>query len=79
MSDGDVLERDSRGGANRILLVVAMCFIASGAGGLVLEVTWTRMLRLAFGSTTLAISTSLWMVVPALVSGGLKYFGLTAQ
>jgi len=71
MLDGGVQERDSRGGADRILLVVAMCFIASGAGGLVLEVTWTRMLRLAFGSTTLAISTVLVAYMLGLGFGGL--------
>ncbi len=38
---------------------VALCFLLSGMGSLVLEVVWTRMLRLVFGSTTLAASTVL--------------------
>lgn len=39
--------------------VVLACFFLSGASGLVLEMLWTRMLTLVFGSTTLAISTVL--------------------
>src|SRR3954471_21337741 len=39
--------------------VVLACFFLSGASGLILELLWTRMLTLVFGSTTLAISTVL--------------------
>ncbi len=39
--------------------VVLGCFFLSGASGLVLEMLWTRMLTLVFGSTTLAVSTVL--------------------
>src|SRR5947208_3041147 len=39
--------------------VVLICFFLSGASGLILELLWTRMLTLVFGSTTLAISTVL--------------------
>jgi spermidine synthase len=39
--------------------VVLACFFLSGASGLILELIWTRMLTLVFGSTTLAISTVL--------------------
>jgi spermidine synthase len=35
------------------------CFFLSGASGLILELIWTRMLTLVFGSTTLAVSTVL--------------------
>src|SRR5262245_3972003 len=38
---------------------IALCFLGSGVGSLVLEVAWTRELRLVFGSTTLAASTIL--------------------
>ncbi|HJQ84173.1 MAG TPA: fused MFS/spermidine synthase, partial [Candidatus Binatia bacterium] len=38
---------------------LAACFLFSGLGSLVLEVVWTRQLRLVFGSTTLAASTIL--------------------
>src|SRR5271154_6562510 len=40
-------------------LVVLACFFLSGASGLILEMLWTRMLTLVFGSTTLAVSTVL--------------------
>ena len=71
MPDRDAQDHEPRGGADRILLAVAACFVASGAGGLVLEVAWTRMLRLAFGSTTLAISTVLVAYMLGLGFGGL--------
>ena len=71
MSGSDALNREARVGTDRILLAVAVCFVASGAGGLVLEVAWTRMLRLAFGSTTLAISTVLVAYMLGLGFGGL--------
>src|SRR6476659_1385497 len=40
-------------------LVILACFFLSGASGLILELIWTRMLTLVFGSTTLAVSTVL--------------------
>src|SRR3954469_19304345 len=40
-------------------VVVLACFFLSGASGLILEMLWTRMLTLVFGSTTLAVSTVL--------------------
>jgi len=39
--------------------VVLSCFFFSGASGLILELLWTRMLTLVFGSTALAVSTVL--------------------
>lgn len=39
--------------------IVLVCFFLSGASGLILELLWTRMLTLVFGSTTLAVSTVL--------------------
>ena len=39
--------------------VVLTCFFLSGASGLILELLWTRMLTLVFGSTALAVSTVL--------------------
>jgi len=38
--------------------VILACFFLSGASGLILEMLWTRMLTLVFGSTTLAVSTA---------------------
>ena len=40
-------------------VAVLACFFLSGASGLILEMLWTRMLTLVFGSTTLAVSTVL--------------------
>ncbi|MBN2575647.1 MAG: fused MFS/spermidine synthase [Deltaproteobacteria bacterium] len=39
--------------------VVLACFFLSGASGLILELLWTRMLTLVFGSSALAVSTVL--------------------
>src|SRR4051812_23324348 len=39
--------------------VILACFFLSGASGLILELLWTRLLTLVFGSTTLAVSTVL--------------------
>ncbi|MFA6033857.1 MAG: fused MFS/spermidine synthase, partial [Myxococcota bacterium] len=38
--------------------IAATCFFLSGVAGLVLEVLWTKMLTLVFGSTTLAAATT---------------------
>src|SRR6266540_3061310 len=40
-------------------VVILACFFLSGASGLILEMLWTLMLTLVFGSTTLAVSTVL--------------------
>src|SRR5215471_88434 len=40
-------------------VLILACFFLSGASGLILEMLWTRMLTLVFGSTTLAVSTVL--------------------
>src|SRR5258706_14807232 len=45
--------------------LVAVCFVLSGATGLIYEVLWARMLGLVFGGTTLAVST----VVAAFMGG----------
>ena len=51
-------------------LALGVCFFLSGAGSLVLEVVWTRLLRLVFGTTTLAISTILVAYMTGLGLGG---------
>lgn len=53
------------------LVAIAACFFFSGAASLVLEVVWTRLLRLTFGSTTLAVSTVLVAYMLGLGIGGL--------
>ena len=50
---------------------VATCLFLSGAASLMLEVVWTRLLRLVFGSTTLAVSTILVAYMLGLGLGGL--------
>src|SRR5256714_8674535 len=54
---------------NRILLPVSVCFILSGATGLIYEVLWARMLGLVFGATTFAISTVLAAFMGGLALG----------
>ena len=51
-------------------LALGACFFLSGTGSLVLEVAWTRHLRLVFGTTTLAISTILVAYMSGLGIGG---------
>lgn len=53
------------------LWLVALCLVFSGAGSLVLEVVWSRSLKLVFGSTTLAIATILVAYMLGLGLGGL--------
>lgn len=50
---------------------LAACLFVSGLGSLVLEVVWTRQLRLVFGSTTLAASTILVAYMLGLGFGGI--------
>jgi spermidine synthase len=52
-------------------MAVLGCVFLSGAASLALEVVWTRLLRLVFGSTTLAISTILVAYMLGLGLGGL--------
>jgi spermidine synthase len=51
-------------------LALGVCFFLSGAGSLVLEVVWMRLLWLVFGTTTLAISTILVAYMSGLGVGG---------
>jgi len=61
---------DTGGGSAGDRIVLA-CFFLSGTASLTLEVVWTRLLRLAFGSTTLAVSTVLVAYMLGLGVGGL--------
>src|SRR5262245_40546778 len=49
--------------------LIGLCFIVSGATGLIYEVLWARMLGLVFGATTLAISTVLAAFMGGLAIG----------
>ena len=51
------------------ILLVGVCFIFSGATGLIYEVLWARMLGLVFGATTLAVSTVLAAFMGGLALG----------
>lgn len=51
------------------LWLMAVCFILSGATGLIYEVLWARMLGLVFGATTFAISAVLAAFMGGLALG----------
>lgn len=51
------------------LWLIAVCFICSGATGLVYEVLWMRMLGLVFGATTFAVSAVLAAFMGGLALG----------
>jgi spermidine synthase len=55
--------------AQPTILLIGLCFIFSGATGLIYEVLWARMLGLVFGATTLAISTVLAAFMGGLALG----------
>src|SRR5215213_8414327 len=51
------------------ILLIGICFVLSGATGLIYEVLWARMLGLVFGATTLAVSTVLAAFMGGLALG----------
>lgn len=51
------------------LWLMAVCFVLSGATGLIYEVLWARMLGLVFGATTFAISAVLAAFMGGLALG----------
>ncbi len=53
----------------RSLKLIGLCFILSGATGLIYEVLWARMLGLVFGATTLTVSTVLAAFMGGLALG----------
>jgi spermidine synthase len=50
-------------------VLTGVCFVLSGATGLIYEVLWARMLGLVFGATTLAVSTVLAAFMGGLALG----------
>src|SRR5437773_3523092 len=52
-----------------VVPLIAICFVLSGATGLVYEVLWARMLGLVFGATTIAISAVLAAFMGGLAAG----------
>src|SRR6266576_3726299 len=55
--------------SQRAVLVISLCFVLSGATGLIYEVLWARMLGLVFGATTVAISAVLAAFMGGLALG----------
>jgi len=51
------------------IFLIGLCFVVSGASGLIYEVLWARMLGLVFGATTLAVSTVLAAFMGGLALG----------
>ena len=51
------------------IILIGVCFVLSGATGLIYEVLWARMLGLVFGATTLAVSTVLAAFMGGLALG----------
>ncbi len=58
-----------RGYSRSTILLIGVCFVFSGATGLIYEVLWARMLGLVFGATTLAVSTVLAAFMGGLALG----------
>jgi len=56
----------SKGSANRIALLVLMCFFLSGLTGLVYEILWTRLITKIIGGAPFAVS-----IVLTVFMGGL--------
>src|SRR5437762_13611640 len=55
--------------SRQALRLIAICFLFSGATGLIYEVLWARMLGLVFGATTIAISAVLAAFMGGLALG----------
>lgn len=55
--------------SRRTLKLITICFVLSGATGLIYEVLWARMLGLVFGATTLGISAVLAAFMGGLALG----------
>ncbi len=55
--------------SRKALSLITVCFVLSGATGLIYEVLWARMLGLVFGATTLAISAVLCAFMGGLALG----------
>ena len=55
--------------SSQTIAPIAICFVLSGATGLIYEMLWARMLGLVFGATTLAVSTVLASFMGGLALG----------
>ncbi len=61
------------------IVLAGLCFIFSGATGLIYEILWARMLGLVFGATTLAVSTVLAAFMGGLALGSALAGQLSAR
>ncbi|HJU54217.1 MAG TPA: hypothetical protein VJ715_06590, partial [Pyrinomonadaceae bacterium] len=64
-----VRAESSRAYSKTSLWLTGLCFVLSGATGLIYEVLWARMLGLVFGATTFAISAVLAAFMGGLALG----------
>src|SRR5215510_13300480 len=55
--------------SQKVFRLAAICFVFSGATGLIYEILWARMLGLVFGATTIAVSTVLAAFMGGLALG----------
>ncbi|MGZ8848262.1 MAG: fused MFS/spermidine synthase, partial [Pyrinomonadaceae bacterium] len=65
--------------SQRIFRLIAVCFLFSGATGLIYEVLWARMLGLVFGATTIAISAVLTAFMGGLAIGSIIAGGVAKR
>ena len=63
------MTQPQRGTKDSTIFLIGLCFVLSGATGLIYEVLWMRMLGLVFGATTLAVSTVLAAFMGGLALG----------
>ena len=66
------VEKETR----QIFAAVTVCFLCSGATGLIYEVLWTRILGLVFGHTVFAITTVLAAFMAGLGLGSFLFGGV---
>jgi len=66
------VEKETR----QIFAAVTVCFLCSGATGLIYQVLWTRILGLAFGHTVFAITTVLAAFMAGLGLGSYLFGGV---
>jgi len=64
-----VTESSKNAYSSSTIYLIGLCFVLSGATGLIYEVLWARMLGLVFGATTLAVSTVLAAFMGGLALG----------
>src|SRR3954466_11954380 len=67
--EGSVASNQITAYSRSTIVLIGLCFILSGATGLIYEVLWARMLGLVFGATTLAVSTVLAAFMGGLALG----------